>query len=69
MYSLSFNYKCCCWRVRMETKEVHLNPIPYKVTNIYQSTEPRADRKSVIMALLLGLLAGYIIGQLVPLGT
>jgi hypothetical protein len=51
----------------METKEVHLNPIPYKVTNIYQSTEPRADRKSVIMALLLGLLAGYIIGQLVPL--
>ncbi len=51
----------------METKEVHLNPIPYKVTNIYQSTESRADRKSVIMALLLGLLAGYIIGQLVPL--
>ena len=42
-HSLLFNYKCRGWRVEMETKEVHLNPIPYKVT-IYQ--KHRAEGRS-----------------------
>lgn len=51
----------------MESKEIELNPIPYKVTNVYHVHQTERNTKTNILLFTTGLLLGYLIGHLIPL--
>lgn len=51
----------------MESKDIELNPIPYKVTNVYHMHQTERNTKTNILLFTMGLLLGYLIAHLIPL--
>lgn len=51
----------------MESKDIELNPIPYKVTNHYHIQSLEWDVRHNLLIFATGLLIGYLVGLCLPL--